>query len=287
MKAVAINPSALSRSSGRRIYSAKKMQSTAHNHEKGWGRLFKEMTSPRRIAIGLTVAFAPTFIASLFRGGKPDVHQHSFVGKVDWQELFKDLSVYFLRLVSVMMAAIFLDNIVPKFKLHKPNELHVHEIHADHEHGGIEHDHHHHEEADPAKSRWIEVKATEPMQKGGFGEALKDTFGKTNLTLALSIASVNTLIEGIQNWVSYQVDAAGQAWVSLIGALTKVISTFMAARFIIGREEFKTAGDMLKNWDKLITGFVCPCHGTMICITEIEAIIQSLMQLSRKPGDKQ
>jgi len=258
---------------------------TAHAESKGnnaFGKLLREMTSPRRIAIGLTVYFAPSIINSIFKGNQASTHSHSAeqAGSFNWSDSAQDWATYFFRLVAMMLTAIFLDTIVPKFHLHKPGKLHIHQAHSESQENE-------HQKEDLSRGHWLQIKATDQMRKGGLGEALKDTFNKTNLSLAFSIASVNTLIQAIQDLISKQVDSANQAWVSLFGVLAKVLGTFVTARFVIGREEFNSAGDMLKNWEKLITGFVCPCHGTMICMSEIEAIIQSVAQLFRNSTGKQ
>ncbi len=185
-------------------------------------------------------------------------HVHN-LKQAKWQDFalkeLKEMAIYFTRLSSGMLASMMIFNIMPRIK---------------------------------RNGYKFSLEKAEVYAEKGLTEALIEPFQNNKLSLVFKLAGLNTGLQALQD-IGIQV--APDNWengINLTGALAKVAATFLAGRFILNpNTNFEPNASLM---DKLVIllNLACPCHGLLICMAEIEALVNSIWQIfNNKPTSKE
>ncbi len=227
-----------------------------------WKTVFKSLFDLQRVGIAISVTYLINqffdFLTannntekSIKSSEAENKHTHKHNSKaINWSDFaLKELPktiIYFTRLSVSMLASMMIFNIMPRIKRN-----------------GFE----------------FKLEKAEMYSQKGLRESLLEPFQSDKLSLIFKLAGLNT---GLQTLQDIGIQAAPDNWengINLLGALSKISATFLAGRFILNPSANFDSNATLTEKLVILLNSVCPCHGLIVCMAEIEALVNAIWQI--------
>ena len=227
-----------------------------------WKTVFKSLFDLQRVGIAISVTYlinqffdfltANNNTEKLIKSSEVEnkhIHKHNSKA-INWSEFgLKELQktiVYFSRLSVSMLASMMIFNIMPRIKRN-----------------GFK----------------FKLEKAEMYSEKGLRESLLEPFQSNKLSLIFKLAGLNTGLQALQD---IGIQSAPDNWangISLVGALSKIGATFLACRFILNPNTDFGSNATFTEKLVILLNSVCPCHGLIVCMAEIEALVNAIWQI--------